>query len=82
MLHGIGIFTCIWLKFMVNVGKYSSHMGHLGKRSFASPMALRFVGVAMMDEFPPWNTCFDAHSSNCFFSSGALLERKDASPQQ
>ncbi len=25
-----GILTYIWLKFMVNVGKYSSPMEHLG----------------------------------------------------
>ena len=25
MLHGTGIFTYIWLKFMVNVGKYTIH---------------------------------------------------------
>ena len=30
MLHGIGIFTYIYHKFMVNVGKYSSPMEHLG----------------------------------------------------
>ena len=29
--HGTGIFTYIWLRFMVNVGKYSSPMEHLGK---------------------------------------------------
>ena len=82
MLHGIEIFTCLWLKLMVNVGKYSSHMEHLGKRWSASPMALRFLGVEMMHEFRPRNTCFDPHSSNLFFLSRALLEQKDASPQQ
>ncbi len=30
MLHGTGIFTYIWPKFIVNVNKYSSPMEHLG----------------------------------------------------
>ena len=30
MLHGTGIFTYIWLKLIVNTGKYSSPMEHLG----------------------------------------------------
>ena len=30
MLHGTGIFTYIFHKFMVNVGKYSSPMEHMG----------------------------------------------------
>ena len=30
MLHGTGILTYIWLKLMVNVGKYSSPMESLG----------------------------------------------------
>ena len=34
MLHGTGIFTYIWLKFMVNVGEYSSPIEHLGMLCF------------------------------------------------
>ena len=30
MPHGTGIFTYVWLKFMVDVGKYSSPMEHMG----------------------------------------------------
>ena len=30
MLHGTGIFTYMWLMFMVNVGKYNSHMDAMG----------------------------------------------------
>ena len=30
MLHGAGIFTYIWAILVVNVGKYSSTMEHLG----------------------------------------------------
>jgi hypothetical protein len=30
MLHGAGIFTYIWVILVVNVGKYSNTMEHLG----------------------------------------------------
>ena len=30
MIHGTGIFAYMWHKFMVNVGKYSSPMEHMG----------------------------------------------------
>ena len=30
MLHGTGMFTYIWLKFMVNLGKHSIHSAHMG----------------------------------------------------
>ena len=36
MLHGTGIFTYIWLELMVNVGKYSSPMGHFGYVTIAT----------------------------------------------
>ena len=29
-IHGTGIFTYIWLIFMVDVGKYSIYIEHLG----------------------------------------------------
>ena len=32
-IHGAGIFTYIWLTFMVNVGKYNSH-GFYGQVTF------------------------------------------------
>ena len=37
MLHGTGIFTYIWLKFMVIARKYSSPMEHLGLVFFQPP---------------------------------------------
>ena len=38
MLHGTGIFAYIWLKFMVNVGKYTVRpMEHIGHRKLANP---------------------------------------------
>ena len=31
MLHGAGIFTCIWVIYGLNVGKYSSTTEHMGE---------------------------------------------------
>ena len=42
-IHGTGIFTYIWLKFMVNVGKYTSPMDPLG---FFTPFD-HFIVVSM-----------------------------------
>ena len=46
-----GIFTYIWLTFMVNVGKYTIH-GCYGKGSHDSPPPHLLTIVAMAEEVP------------------------------
>ena len=41
MPHGIGIFTYIWPKFMVNVGKYSLHGASGILKAAVSPVCHR-----------------------------------------
>ena len=41
-IHGIGIFTYIWLIFMVNVGKYTIH-GFYGGGGFGRCFFLNFT---------------------------------------
>ena len=38
-IHGTGIFTYIWLIFMVNVGKYASPMGPMGYICISLPIS-------------------------------------------
>ena len=58
-----GIFTHIWLIFMVNVGKYTSPMGGMGysyKRNFRSSWPASRVGFMLLG-IEKW--CFPQHKS-------------------
>ena len=44
-IHGTGIFTYIWLIFMVNVGKYTSPMDCLGMESFLATKSSRYCAI-------------------------------------
>ena len=52
-IHGTGIFTYIWLNFIVNVGKYTIHGSYMGMESmrlFFSWLTYPTVGPEDSDE--------------------------------
>ena len=54
-IHGTGIFTYIWLIFMVNVGKYTSPMDPMGLQTWGKWFR---TFLFLVSWFPIWRTYF------------------------
>ena len=82
MLHGAGIFTDIWLKFMVNAAKYSSPMEHVGKQLFFLERLIQQIFHFMVLVPPsPWMES-KIHKKKVVGKNNRMTNRKSFNPNR